>query len=280
MALKKQSIKKIASLLKLDEKKLEEDIKSETEVELDILDDIQLMSKTDLEARDRNVREEGKRTGEEVLIKEMKKKHGVDFEGKDPDKFVETLRKKVETEVNANPDERIKERDKQIDLLSKRATKAEQAADQLGKEKIQIQQDGRLINMLPKERSTTLRDPEYLELMKRELEFTTYEGKEVVKRNGEILRDPKTQEPLSSDKAIVNYFAEREGWTGKAATEQQRSGRGGGNSSQGGVTGKYANWKELMADMDIKGININGEKGKAFIDAALKEAPELAKTSA
>jgi hypothetical protein len=68
-------------------------------------------------------------------------------------------------------------------------------------------------------------------LTKRTLTIETVDGKQVVKKNGEILRNATTKDPLPVKDAITTLFSERK-WVADTI-----AGRGGGNTMIAGTGG-------------------------------------------
>ncbi len=61
--------------------------------------------------------EEGKTAGTEMLIKEMKRKSGLDYEGKSDDQFITELTKKIEKEKGVEPNKKIQELSESVTKL-------------------------------------------------------------------------------------------------------------------------------------------------------------------
>lgn len=225
----KQAAKDAIKAMGFDVDKLIEGIKADAEVDV-VIPEGTLIKTADLEARDVNKMAEGKRLGEtegekkgrELAAKALKKKFALaDDVPADIDKVVEA----VHTQVGKG-DVGLKE---QIALLQK-------DKETLATEKTQLQLqakassfDSTLISSFPANRAADLTDAERLVLLKSALTFEEVEGKQVVKKNGEILRDKTTQNPIPASQAITDYFTERK-WIAPAGP----GGRGGGDNPAGG----------------------------------------------
>lgn len=66
-----------------------------------------------------------------------------------------------------------------------------------------------LKSLFPKDRNSSLSDDDRALLILTEFQFEEMDGKTVIKKNGEILRDKTNASPLSVDSAINEYFIER-----------------------------------------------------------------------
>src|SRR6185312_4125715 len=171
--LKKETAEKIKSF-GFDVDKLISAIKDEAEVDYTV-PEVQVFTTEQLEARDTNTKAEGKREGVaegktagiEIAGKQIAKKFNL------PDTVDKKNLDKVIEAVSANAaagDEGLKE---QIKLLQK--------------DKVQLSFDNTLISYFPAERDGSLEDSERLMLVKHALQFETVDGKQVVKKNGEVL---------------------------------------------------------------------------------------------
>jgi uncharacterized protein (UPF0335 family) len=270
MALKKETIDKIKAF-GFDTDKLIAAIKADAETDYEVPADVTIIKTTELEVRDANKLAEGKKAGEtegekkgrELAAKAFRKKFSLeDSIGNDVDKVVEA----VNTKLNKG-DAGLQE---QITLLQK-------DKETLAAEKVQLEQkakaagfDAELISYFPSNRTSDLTDAERLALVKMNLGFEDSDGKVVVKKGGEVLRDKTTQAPLAPKDAIATLFTEKK-WT---AGEGQ-GGRGGGdnpppNSTNAGIktASKFAEkWK---AENPGK-----GEMSPEYIDAINKQAKEV-----
>lgn len=270
MSLKKETSDKIKSF-GFDVDKLIAAIKDDAEVDY-VVPDIQALSATDLEARDNNTKAEGKREGVaegkaaglEIAGKALAKKFNLPttVDTKKLDTVIEAV-----TAVQATGDDGLKE---QIKLLQKDKEDLTGRVEAVGKEKDAIAFDTSLIGMFPANRDASLTDTERLMLTKGVLQFETVDGKQVVKKNGEVLRNATTKDPLPVKDAIEAFFTERK-WVGAAGD----GGRGGGNSGAGGAgiknyTAATEAWKK-----DNPNGNIISPECTAFVGKIAKETTDF-----
>src|ERR1044072_827856 len=112
--------KQIAKILKIDESAFLEAVKSVKEAEVKI-PDLQVFTSQEITTRDQNQKkrgyDEGKGAGLEMFVKEQKEKHGLDFEGKDPEKFVSSFQSKILSDAKAEPNAKLQEKDSVIAKL-------------------------------------------------------------------------------------------------------------------------------------------------------------------
>lgn len=278
--LKKDILEKIAALLKMDPAKLVEAATATEEKEIEVPKDLQVLTKTDLDTRDRAQYDKGKVAGVELLAKDLKKKKGIDIDGEDVEKIVEAIEKKATDTASAAPDERLKEKDKEIEKYKNQATKNAEKAIQLEAAKASSDLDSKLLRHFPKERNSTISDEEYLTLIKSRVKIEAKDGKEVVSIDGKVLEKADTFEPIPLGEALKGYFTERK-WTeapvagGGGAGGAGGGGRGGGNSNSGGAIPKFTKLSEVHKYATDNNINFQGSDGVALMKKAYADNPAL-----
>jgi hypothetical protein len=273
MALKQTDKDKIKAF-GFDVDKLIEAVKADAEVDYEVPADVTVLKNTDLEVRDTNKMAEGKRLGEtegekkgrELSAKAFKKKFALDDAavGNDIDKVVEAVNTKLNKGDTGLQEQIVLLQKDKESLLAEKAsleTKASLAAF-----------DSELIASFPSNRSSDLSDAERLALVKMNLQFEDADGKKVVKKNGEVLRDPTTQAPLPVKTAIETLFTEKK-WV--AAGSGGNGGRGGGDNPPpgGGGTAKKATDFETKWKMENPGKNTLSDEYINALNKAAKDDP-------
>jgi len=261
--LKKETIDKIAGLLKIDSKALTEAITATEEKDI-TLTDLQVFTTDELTTRDTAQKAEGKREGEsagkdagrEIAVKEIKKAFGIEIEGKDIPKVVEAVKTQL-----AKGDEGLKQ---QVELLQGKLGEKDAEVARLASVAESVKLDTQLMGLFPKNRAETISDSEYLTLLKSSLSIETVDGKQVVKKGGEILRDTKTTNPLPLADAVAGYFTERK-WLAPDGTP---GGRGGKDTPPGG---KAAKMSEAVKAWEDAGKNPASAEFQAHINVLAKE---------
>jgi hypothetical protein len=238
--LKATELKKLKDL-GIDTKKLIDAIKDEAESDFEI-PAINNMTEDQLAERDENtvsaakpaILAEGKNTGIEIANKVIAKKFNLtDVDLKKPDSIVAALEKSV-----AKGDSGLQE---QITLLQSDKVTLEQQIETEKSTARSLSQDSDLLTSFPTNR-TGLSDKEFLTLTKMSLQFEDVDGIKVVKRDGVILRDPKTQKPIAAKEAIDGLFTEK-----KWVSANEQVGRG-GNDNTGGSGGKTKKYSQALED--------------------------------
>lgn len=277
--IKKESL--ISLLVKVgiaaDETKAKELVEATDEQEVTLPDTTKIFTAEAYSKLTENLKTDGIKAGKEIAIKDLKEKTGLEFEGKNPDKFIEEFKAHVAKEAGTSVDEKVKSRDKTIVELKTALQTAKDEKDAVIREKTQIQKDTSLMRLLPKNRDDRFSDQMYLTSIKSEYEFTEEEGKPVVKKNGEVMKDDQFN-PVTYESVISKHFTdakwikeEGEGGSGGAGGQ---GGRGGGNKG-GGAAGTFLSMSEFTKNLEEKGIHPGSEQATHLLQEALKTNPQM-----
>ena len=271
--LKKDLITKLATLLKVDATEFETALTSTEEVDVTI-QDLHVLTPEELSTRDANSKKngytEGKTASIEMFVKDSKEKFGVEFDGKDPLKLIEAIQTKTLSDAKIEPSKKIEELNGVITKLQGNLTAFETEKTTLLSQIEATKTDAKLLKYLPKNRLSTFNDEEYLTIIKKDHEIVTEDGKLVVKKGGEIVRNATTQAPLEVNEVISNIFTER-----KWISDEQggQGGRGGqGSKGSGGVILKRS---ELDAKFTSEGKSLLGKEYFDAVASAVKENPSF-----
>lgn len=256
--LKTAELTKLKALFGKQTDKIIEAIKAEDEVDI-TLPTVNNYSEEDLATRDDNTAKaakkegfiEGKVAGKEIVIKEITKKYGItEVDIKEPDKLIVALDAKVATGDNG-----LKE---QITLLQKDVQRLEGEKETITGQTKQMKFETDLLTKFPKNRNPLLSDEQYLALIKSELGIEELDGKQVVKRKGEIMRDPVTKDPLDLAKVVETVFTES-----KWVTDKKEGGRGGNDNSGGG--GATKTLSKTIEAWEAEGKNAMSQEFQAHV---------------
>jgi hypothetical protein len=262
--LTKETTKKLKKL-GFDVEALVNAAKAETEVEYTV-PEIATYTDEQLAERDTNtiaaakpaIFGEGKTAGLEIAGKAIAKKYGLtDVDHKDPNKVIAALDATV-----AKGDDGLKE---QIGLLQADKTRLETTIAEKDGQVKAVKFDSDLIKSFPANRNNAMSDDEYLLLAKNLLTFEEVDGKPVVKRNGEVLRDKATQAPITPKDAIAQVFTEK-----KWVSAEQGGGRGGDDNTggNGGSPKKYSTFEAQWLKQNPGKNPISPEFTAALVEAA------------
>lgn len=256
--LKQETIDAFAKYAGIESSDLMTKIKSEGEEDV-ALREGQFFTNDELTTRDKNTKQigygEGKEAGVEMQVKGKKNELGYEFEGKDLNSLLDAHEAKIKSGFG-KPNEKITELEN--DLKTVNATHVQDIADREAKYSAmegkynQTIIDTELVQLVPDNAILPKRD--FMTLLKSEYDFIKEDGKMIVKRNGETLKDDKTATPLSPKDVIINWGTDK-----KYITKQ--GGRGGGNEyGEGNVSTKSvgafnANWMKTHDNMNSPEYN-------------------------
>lgn len=211
-----------------------------------------------------NLRNEAKQTGVEVTIKEWRDKLGLDFQGKNMDSFTEAFKNKVLTDAKIEPEEKLKNVLKDLDTLkasnqSLIAEKEQVQRDFVGFKNNFIVQD-ELSKVIPS--NTILPREDMVTLIKNKFEFEVQDNKTLVKKNGEVLKNTTTLEPLTAKDVLDTFFTENPTYL------KPLEGGSGGSDSTGGQTKQSID--KFIEEMQGKGVSLNSPAFNSELDARMK----------
>lgn len=261
--------KKIAKLLKLDETKFAEALKSDKEVALEI-PELSFFTSEELSTRDTNQKKlgytEGKDAGLEIFIKEQRTKHGLDFEGKDPDKFVTAFQAKILADAKIEPNQKLQEKDAVIAKLQTNIQEFEKKYNAEAQRVKQLGTKSKLLSVIPSGLPVD-QEEVLLSAQARGIVFEEDEsGKIVAKRNGEVIRDEKTQAEKDYKVVLTDYITERK-WAPVTGGEPPKGGRG-GNSDR--TPASISKMSEAEAEWKAQGKSPNSSEFQAYVTDLVK----------
>jgi hypothetical protein len=274
MAIKKESLLKMAGLLKIDSAKIEEALAATTDVELAIDDSVTVFSKTELDTRDRAKYSEGKKAGEGMTIDGLFEEEGIQVTGKkDAATFKKEYSAKILKDANVSVDEKVKEKDNVISKLRENYKTLEQQLNDTKKASQDALLEADILSWTLDKKPDHLTNKEWVTIIKMNNDIVEHEGKLVVKRNGEIVSDPKELKPIAAKDAIVSFIDDRK--LGKVVTAPAPPipGRGAGDSKR--VPGTIVNMKQFKENLATQGINANGQQAKAMLKEITDANPQF-----
>lgn len=233
MALSQKTLAWIAEIAGVSAEDITAGITSEKEVEINRPQG-DFFNESQLQTRDSQKYKEGKDAGQEMLIKDFKNQYGYDIEGKDAKAFMEHHEQKLKEKYSQGADERVSSLEadlqKQRETYESEITGLKTNLETLSSRYRQENVRNLLLSSMPKE--TKIKPDAIVTLFNASYEVDEVDGKTVVKKGGEILKDEKTAMPLEV-KEIFSRFVAEEGYA------TPTNGRGGGNEP-GGSTTKYS----------------------------------------
>lgn len=248
----KETIKKIAEVLKLDVAKFEADLKSDNEVALEVP---ALYTEEDKTRFGENRFNEGKKAASEILVKDLKVKHGLEFEGKTVEGFIEKFTEKVIADAKIAPDEKVKKLENENKELK---SKVQEATEQVtAKEKefadrlFQVETKTQILSHIP-EKTIIPRD-DLAVLFMNSHRVAKEDDRVIVYKGTEPLKD-NVLNPIPL-KDVVSQFAEK---------YIDKNGMGGGDGG-GGATGKFTKMSQFMDHCKKNNIEPMGQAGQDLL---------------
>lgn len=261
-------IDKISKLLKVDSV---EELTKALESESDTFDFPQLHIRSTEEEETfksnllENAKSEQIKAGMEIQIKNLKKATGIEFEGKDPEKFISEYKKQILDEAKIEPNKKISELETSLgklrEQLSVKDSKISDLESSFSKRETELEAQSYIPQL---SESIGLTQKEATSLF-----FNNHEVKDgQVYRNGELLKD-NLEKPLTLKDAVSNFVSERK-WT-----EIQPSGRGGGAGTGSGGTGDKKTLEDYENTLKEKGLSKGSVEANALLKEMAKENPEI-----
>lgn len=255
----KETLKKIAEVLKLDASTFEANLKSEKEETLEVP---ALFTEEDKNKFGENRFNEGKKAASEILVKDLKQKHGLEFDGKSIDGFLDKYSEKVIADAKIVPDEKVKKlseenktlKDNLQAAIGKEQTLAKEYADKL----FHVETRSEILSYIPEKTIIPREDLAVLfmnshRVAKEDDRVIVYKGADPIKDN---VLNPV---PL---KTVISQFAEK---------YIDKTGMGGGDSG-GGATGKFKTMSSLIAHLETVKVNPGSDEGQKLIREHIKDA--------
>jgi hypothetical protein len=244
-----ETLKKIADVLKLDVSVFETNLKSDKEETLEVPT---LFTEEEKNSFGTNRFNDGKKAASEILVKDLKVKHGLEFDGKSVDTLFEKFSEKVIGEANIKPDEKVKKLDTENKELK---TKLQTALDETQRvikdsasQLFHVKTTNEVLNHIPK--NTTIPANDIAELFMNRHRVTSEDNGVVVYKGDQALKD-SVLNPIPL-KDVVAQFAE---------AYINKGGMGGGDVTGGGTPGQFKTASELMNHMQKKGIDPMSPEG-------------------
>lgn len=209
-----ENIAEIETGLGLKEGTLKDAIASEEAVKLEVPkgkivdpDTHQILSNEDFEARINNVKAENKTAGLEIAIKEKRGELGYEFEGKTLDNLLKAHGDKVLSDAGTEPDKKILELEADKATLQGKSVTLQDKIDELllsnTQKDAQRQIETNILSGIPD--NLTLSKEQVMTLFLADYSVENDNGKQIVKKGGETLKNESTLDPLVLGDVLKSY---------------------------------------------------------------------------
>lgn len=246
MAIKKESLQKIAALAKIKVEDLEVAIKDDKEVEITIDEKLSTFSETEVETLKDNEYKRGKTAGVEMAVKEVKEKQNLDFQGRTIEGLLEAHKKHVLTEAKIEPAQKVLELETKITTLQKTVGDYENQLAEKDQEVTGVKINGELYKHIPAlgENGPALGADDVIQLMKANgYEFKFENGTTVAYKEGKQLAD-KLGNAIPSKDVVSGFLKDKKLITDPVVP----GGRGGTDQKPGARPMKLSEIKKQFED--------------------------------
>ena len=165
----------------------------------------------------------------EMEVKKWRNDLGLDFEGKTHENLMEALKNKHKTEFTKEPSDQLEAKEKDILKLKETIQGLTGERDKVSTDFQGYKNESILNSELGKYLPNNLSMPkdDAILLLKARLSPSVENGKVVYKKDGEVMKDGTTLDPLGSENVMKDFFAEN-----KHFVNGLDGGSGGGDSQQ------------------------------------------------
>lgn len=252
-----ENIKELESSLKLKEGTISEAIKSEDAVKIDI-PELKIFTPEEDEERINNMKVEFKTAGEEVAVKEIKREHNLEFEGKSAAKLFEHLQSgqanaitKALEDAGKVPDQKITELKTDLEKLQGTIKEKDSALTSLQSDFTKHKNTSVIngqIQVAFGDTKTAAPMEVVLDSFSKQYQAEIVDGKTVYKQNGEVLKND-LQTPLTTSEVVEKFkSSDLNKWVFPTVA-------GGGGGGDDPSTGKAGGMKAFEKEMNEKGFN-------------------------
>jgi hypothetical protein len=270
MALKKETLQKIAALAKVKVEDLETAIKDEKEVDVAIPDKLSTFTDDEVQTLKSNEYKSGKEAGVEMAVKESKEKLGLSFTGKTIDGLIDAATKKALEDAKIAPDAKVQELEGKITTLQTTVKDYETKLAEKDNEVSGIRINSELYKHIPApgDNGPAISQDDVIGLMKSNgYEFKIENGATVAYKGGKKVTD-KLSNDMPLNEVVTGFLKEKK----IIADDFVPGGRGGGDDKR---TGKATKLSELKKEAEAKGLNLMGEEFNKLVEQAVKDNKEF-----
>jgi hypothetical protein len=245
----KDTLKKIADVLKLDVSVFEANLKSDKEETLEVP---VLYTEEAKDSFGKNRFEEGKKAMSEITAKDLKEKYSLDIQGKKLDDVIEAIAEKRLAEAKIKPDEKVTKLEAEKKELQGKYQEAIGKVESITKEMsdklFQVETKSQIITNIPK--NTIIPAEDLADLFMNRHRVTKEDNRVIVYKGDQALKD-SVLNPLALKDVVVQF------------TEPyiKKEGMGGGDNGGGGTPGKFNTASELMDYMKKNNIEPMSDAG-------------------
>lgn len=266
--LSNETIQIIADTLKVDVKTLTTAINSQDEAKIEI-PKLNTFLDEELNTLKENIKKdgysEGKTAGVEMTARKVKEISGVDIEGKDLKKIYEAAKKKIEEDAKIEPNDKVKDLESTITKLQSNITDLETERDSVASDFNSFKLETTLLSKIPENSVSLAKRTVFADMQANGYTVKEENGKHLVLKNGEVMKDSKLQNPITFEAFSESYLVEKN-WLKKDKT---------GRSGKDEVGDSPVNYDQFVEQCKADGINPAGADGQARARELAEKNPEF-----
>lgn len=275
MALNKEAQKKVLKALSFPEAEIAK-LTGDDEVDVTVPEG-KFYNNDDLAELETNLKEEGKgeniKAGKEIMIKDLKKELGLDYDGKDPKTFVAKAKEFILKDAQKPESEALRALEADKIALQDTLKEKETELSNLMRDKETLSYNNTLLSKLPAKRNTDIQDDLHLLNINAKLVRKVVDGKESFELDGVLLQDDKRNN-LSLEAAIGKFYEKYPAFAAKE-TPAPAGPKGRGGAGSGDNPNFYNSMAEVQQAMKEKGINPISKEGREFVANAREANKEM-----
>lgn len=251
----KEALIAMSAILGIDKTKIPDTVDAETDLDIEIPSDLKVFTKDGL----KKYKDEQAGASIEIAVKEYKAKNGLTFAGKGIDDLVSHIESKNDSE------ERVKKLQLSLKEAQDKADAAINRADQ-------IEMETEIHGAIPAEYNGLSRKELRAIAVANGFDFKRENGKLATYRNGERVREERTQADIDAATALKGFFETEKGFKVAETTVVERVGRGGENTPARGTVPApkrsviEKEWQTSNPDKNINGMEYQSHFAKTLQD--------------
>lgn len=268
----KDSLKTLLKSLYYSDDEIADLVDSEDEKEISLKPEVKVYDEKGLATLKDNLKKGNITAGMEIMIKNLKEKTGLEYDGKDPDTFIEHFTTKVKNEANVKPTELTARYEAEKKALQAKLDEKDNTLKTLQSQIETERNEKTMLAAFPKG-ERIMSDNDLLLLAKNKIQANQVGDKIVYSYNGKEMKDDHEEYlPLE---AVMNHVFTSEKWVKEAAGAAQPP-RGAGLGDSLGNGKVFKSTAEITAHLEAKGISVLSQEGREFLNEAVKSNPAIA----
>lgn len=264
------NISDIEKALKLEEGTLSNAISSEEEVKIELPQNLIIRTAEEVETRENNLKKEQKQAGIEIAVKNARNELGLEFEGKTIENLLNAYAEKKINDAKIDPNKKVEALTQDMEKLRANLKAKEDEVNNLTQtmnsfknQTIIDSEINKAFSKVTEGVKTTLPIDDLKDLFVLRNKIELNDGKPVITKDGQPLKDQTTLEPLG----IVNIASE---FIKSYVTVDD--GKGGGDTGGTPSKGSYESFENEMSSSGVRvgSEQFNNEMTKRINDGTLE----------